>query len=144
MVQYSSFRSPNTGYFRENNNFVIPDNYMINFNVWCDEIQPKVIHGIEKYPWENKKEIVFWRGKLTGMNLDYYPVGYIEHNPGPKVIREEVIADPLKWQRVYMCWLSANHPDYIDAKLTDSFPLHSQLMGFEEHGWHQRSAALKI
>ena len=46
MLQYSSFRSPNTGYFRELNNLVIPDNYMINFKVWCEEIQPKVIDGI--------------------------------------------------------------------------------------------------
>lgn len=97
MVQYSSFRSPKTGYFREMNNLVIPDNYMLNFKVWCDEIQPQVIKGIEKYPWEKKEEVVFWRGKLTGMNLDYFPVGYIEHNPGPQKIKDMVIEDPLKW-----------------------------------------------
>jgi hypothetical protein len=59
------------------------------------------------------------------MNLDYFPVGYIEHNPGPKKIRELVLEDPLKWQRVYLCYLAASNPSFLDAKLTDVFPLHS-------------------
>ena len=49
---------------------VLPDNYMLNFDVWCTDIQPKVIEGIAKYKWEDKVDQVFWRGKLTGMNLD--------------------------------------------------------------------------
>lgn len=70
MIQYSSFRQPESGYYLENNNYVLPDNYMLNFDAWCDEVQPKVEEGRNMYKWEDKVDTVFWRGKLTGMNLD--------------------------------------------------------------------------
>ena len=38
---------------------------------------------------------------------------------------------------MYLCYLSTLHPDLIDSKINDEFPLHSQLMAFEEHGWHK-------
>ena len=110
---------------------------MLNFDVWCTDIQPKVKEGIEKYKWEDKEDKVFWRGKLTGMNLDYFQVGVAEHNPRPEKVREMILENPSIWQRVFVCYLSTFHPDIIDAKINDQFPLHSQLMAFEEHGWHK-------
>ena len=81
--------------------------------------------------------MVFWRGKLTGMHLDEFSVGVAEHNPRPEKVRDLILENPWKWQRAYLCYLSAQHPDLIDSKMMDDFPLHSQLMGFEEHGWHK-------
>ena len=40
MIMFSAFRSLNTGYYLEYNNLVIPDNYMIQFDTWCDQIVP--------------------------------------------------------------------------------------------------------
>lgn len=40
------------------------------------------------YKWEDKEDVVFWRGKLTGMNLDKFSVGIVEHNPSPEKIRD--------------------------------------------------------
>jgi hypothetical protein len=45
---------------------------------------------------------------------------------------------------VYLSYLAANNPEYIDAKMTDTFPFHSQLMAFPEHGWHYRAASIYI
>lgn len=61
----------------------------------------------------------------------------VEHNPSPEKIKRHVIENPKDWQRVYLTYLSTQHPDLIDAKMVDEFPLHAQLMGFEEHGWHK-------
>lgn len=61
---------------------------MINFEAWCKEVQPKVKDGRDMYKWEDKEDVVFWRGKLTGMNLDKFSVGIVEHNPSPEKIRD--------------------------------------------------------
>ena len=143
MVFYSAIRRPNSGYIYEHNHFVLPDNYMLNFDVWCTDIQPKIKEGMEKYKWEDKEEVVFWRGKLTGMHLDKFPVGVAEHNPSPEKVKEMILEDPRLWQRVYLCFLSALHPEIIDSKINDEFPLHSQLMAFKEHGWHKHEGFKK-
>ena len=72
MIVFSKFNSPQ--YYLENNKLVIPDHYMLRFDTWCNEIQPEIIEAIKNNPWETRKEIAFWRGKLTGMDLDLFPV----------------------------------------------------------------------
>lgn len=123
MLMYSAFRKPDSGYSFEMNKFVIPDNYMINVNEWCDKIMPQVVEGIEKWPWEKRVEKGFWRGKLTGMDLDTFPIGTVEHNPSPETIRHKIIENPASWPRIYLTYLSSHNPEYIDAKTTDRFPL---------------------
>ena len=52
---------------------------------------------MEKYKWEDKEDVVFWRGKLTGMNLDHLPVGVAEHNPKPEKVKDIIMSDPFLW-----------------------------------------------
>ena len=98
---------------------------MLDVNDWCKKVMPEVIKGQELYPWEKKIEKGFWRGKLTGMDLDHFPIGVVETYPRPEYIKRDILADPSKWPRVYLSYLSSHHPDYLDAKMTDDFPLQS-------------------
>ena len=80
---------------------------------------------MKKYPWDQKLEIGFWRGKFTGMDLDLFPAsdGFAFHNPSPKKVKQLILEDPSRYERVYLSYLSTLHSDYINAALTDNWPL---------------------
>lgn len=59
----------------EANKFLIPDNYQLNDIEWCERFMTNTIRGLELYPWEERIEKAFFRGRPTGVNQDYFP-GY--------------------------------------------------------------------
>ena len=46
------------------------------------------------YPWDERIEKGFWRGKLTGMDLDHFPIGIVENNPSPESIKQKILENP--------------------------------------------------
>lgn len=62
----------------ELNSILIPDPYLLDEQTWC-ETQQAVKTGMEKYPWETRKEIAFWRGSLAGQSEDYFEWKHVEH-----------------------------------------------------------------
>ena len=104
IVFFSKFRSKNTGYYLEYNNLVLPDNYMIDFDNWCNYVVPEVNQGIKKFPWESRIEKAFFRGAFTGHHLDYFPVGIFEHNPSPDQVKNLILEDPNRWKRAYLAY----------------------------------------
>lgn len=57
----------------EKNKFLIPDNYQLNDVEWCERYMKNTVTGFDLYPWEQRIEKAFFRGRATGANMDYFP-----------------------------------------------------------------------
>ena len=57
----------------ERNKFLIPDNYQLNDVEWCERYMKNTVTGLELYPWEQRIEKAFFRGRATGASPDYFP-----------------------------------------------------------------------
>jgi hypothetical protein len=49
----------------ENTKILIPNNYALNFGLWCN-ISREVVEGLTKYPWEERIPRALFRGRATG------------------------------------------------------------------------------
>jgi hypothetical protein len=90
---------------------LFPDLYLIQNNYWS-KLYTNILKANENYEWENKKEIIFWRGALTG--------------------REYNIKNWHTKPRLKLGFLSEFYPDKIDAKFSSMHAQYGKDNGGEE------------
>ncbi len=74
---------------------VIPDYDVLSQG---ERLLIEVAEGTKQYSWESKQDLAFWRGAATGLT------------------------PPSEMPRLRLVQISAEHPEFLDAKLTQLFP----------------------
>ena len=57
----------------EANKILIPDNYQLNDIEWCERYMKNTLTGLELWPWEDRIEKGYFRGRPTGVNQNFFP-----------------------------------------------------------------------
>lgn len=79
-------------------------------------------NGDVDYPWEEKLDIAFYRGQMTGADFDYHDAKLEKKAVNGTALFEKHRKDPSHFSRLEILVKSTENPKLIDAAYMGAYP----------------------
>lgn len=81
-----------------------------------------MIDGDVDHPWDEKVEVAFYRGQMTGADFDTHDAKLEKTEVDPELLKERHISKPEAFPRLEILRLSTERPDMVDAAYIGAYP----------------------